>query len=75
MTTPIQINQAEVFRARNKYFNDLLEFNEPAHVSLANAKQLAYLDRLVNRTEIATRISHMTPSYVSSVASKWFWDK
>lgn len=69
------INQAEVFRARNKYFNDLLEFNEPAHVSLANAKQVAYLDRLINRTEIATRISHMNPAYVSKVASKWFWDK
>jgi processing peptidase subunit beta len=52
-----------------------LEFNEPAHVSLANAKQVAYLDRLLGRTEIATRISHMTPAYLTGVASKWFWDK
>lgn len=42
---------------------------------MRNAKQLAYLDRLINRTEIATRISHMTPEYISGVATKWFWDK
>jgi hypothetical protein len=58
------INQAEVFRARNKYFNDLLEFNDPSIVSFANSKQLAYLDRLIPRSEIATRISHMTPKYL-----------
>jgi processing peptidase subunit beta len=42
---------------------------------LANGEQIAYLDRLISRTETATRISHMTPQYVSKVASKWFWDK
>lgn len=69
------IHQSQVFRARNKYFNDLLEFNDPNKVSLANAKQVAYLDRLINRTEIATRISNMTADYIKKVATKWFWDK
>jgi hypothetical protein len=53
----------------------LLEFNDPNKVSLANAKQVAYLDRLINRTEIATRISNMTADYIKKVATKWFWDK
>ena len=55
------MNQAEVYRARNKYFNDLLQQNDAAEVSSENGRQAAYLDRVVNRAEVATRISHMTP--------------
>ena len=55
-------NQAEVFGARNRFINDL-------------HGQLAYLDRFISRTEKATRFYHMTPDYISKVASKWFWDK
>ena len=69
------MSQSEVFRARNKYFNDLLQQNDSAEVSAANGRQAAYLDRIINRTEIATRISHMTPNYISKMATKWFWDK
>ena len=41
----------------------------------ANATQVAYLDRLISRAEIATRISNMDPAYLSQVATRWFWDK
>lgn len=68
------MNQSEVYRARNKYFNDLLQQNDSAEVAAENARYAAYLDRVVNRTEIATRISHMTPEYIKTVASRWFWD-
>ena len=53
----------------------MLENNNPIGVSAENARQAAYLDRLISRTEIATRISHMSPDYLSKVATKWFWDK
>ena len=46
----MKINQSEVFRARNRYFNDLLESNNPTEVSLVNGEQIAYLDRLISRT-------------------------
>lgn len=69
------IHQSEVYRARNKVFNDLLEHNNPSEISDINARQLAYLDRLVSRTEVASRISHMNQEYVTKVATKWFWDK
>lgn len=69
------INQAEVFRSRNKYWNELLEYNNPEKVSWNNSKQAAYLDRLISRTEAATRISNMTVKYVNDTANKWFWDK
>lgn len=71
----MQINQSEVFRARNRLFNDLLEANDPLEVSARNARKLAYLDRLISRTETATRASHMTADYITKVATKWFWDK
>lgn len=44
-------------------------------MSWANSIQVAYLDRMISRTEIATRISNMDPSTVSKIATKWFWDK
>ncbi len=52
-----------------------MERNDPSEVSHRNARQVAYLDRLIPRSEIATRISHMDPAYISKVATKWFWDK
>lgn len=69
------IPQPEVFRARNKYWNELLERDCPISNSARNATQAAYLDRLIPRTEIATRISNMTTNYLQNVATKWFWDK
>lgn len=69
------ISQAEVFRSRNKYWNDLLSRDDPVDVSIRNSNQAAYLNRLVSRTEIATRVSNMDVPYVQNTASKWFWDK
>ena len=69
------MNPVEVYRARNSYWNDLLERNNPIRESARNARQVAYLDRIIPRTEIATRISHMDDAYLNRVATKWFWDK
>jgi len=52
-----------------------LERNNPIEQSARNAQQVSYLDRIIPRTEIATRISHMDDAYLSRVATKWFWDK
>jgi hypothetical protein len=38
------------------------------------ANQAAYLGRLINRTEVATRISWMGTNFMQNMASKWFWD-
>lgn len=64
-----QINTVEIFRARNTYWNDLLEQNDPQQVSSKNASQVAYLDRIIPRTESATRISNMDSAYMTKVAS------
>jgi len=44
------LNPVEVYRARNTYWNDLLERNNPVDESVRNARQVAYLDRLIPRT-------------------------
>ena len=44
-------------------------------MSTENAFQATYLDRLVSRTEIATKVTHMDPAYVSRLVTKWFWDR
>lgn len=64
-----------MFRARNTYWNELLEREDPVPNSHRIANQAAYLGRVINRTEVATRISHMTPQYLQNTASKWFYDK
>lgn len=69
------IQVAEVFRARNSYWNELLERDCPITTSHRIANQAAYLGRLINRTEVATRISHMDNNFLQSSAAKWFWDK
>ena len=71
----IQIQAAEVFRARNTYWNELLERDCPIESSHRIANQAAYLGRLINRTEVATRISHMDPNFIQNTASRLFWDK
>lgn len=69
------IQTAEVFRARNTYWNELLERNCPIETAHRIANQAGYLGRLINRTEVATRISAMDEAYLRGIASKHFWDK
>lgn len=47
----------------------------PVKTSRRLANQAAYLGRLVNRTEVATRITNMNAAYLKAIASKYFWDK
>ena len=46
----IKIQVAEIFRARNSYWNELLERDCPIGTSRRIANQAAYLGRLVDRT-------------------------
>ncbi len=55
------------------YIVNVVYLNE--HQCIWNARQVAYLDRIIPRTEVATRITHMDSAYLSRVATKWFWDK
>ena len=41
---------------------------------MKNAKQAAFLGRILNRTELATKVSHMNSDYMQKIVTKWFWD-
>mmetsp|Transcript_6035 Transcript_6035/g.6622 ORF Transcript_6035/g.6622 Transcript_6035/m.6622 type:complete len:523 (-) Transcript_6035:167-1735(-) len=68
------MNEVEVFRARNKIYNELLQQETGADVAKAIGNQILYLNRRVPRSEVAKRISHMDSKHLGKVAFKWFWD-
>jgi len=70
----LHMNQVEVFRAKNKLYNDLLQQETGNDVTQALGNQLLYLNRVVPRTEIATRIANIEQSHLSRVARNWLFD-
>ena len=51
------LNQVEVFRARSKIFNELLNQRPSYDLNSEIAKEVFYIGRRVDRTELASRIS------------------
>lgn len=70
----INMNQVEVFRAKNKLYNDLLQQETGADIANALGNQLLYLNRVVPRTEIATRVANLEQTHLSRVARNWLFD-
>ncbi|CAI2365787.1 unnamed protein product [Moneuplotes crassus] len=68
------MNDVEVFRARNKYYNELLS-NEGVISSLHDiAPQIFYLGRRVPRSEIAKRIAYIDAYHMKNLCYDWFYD-
>jgi len=70
----LYLNQVEVFRARNKLYNDLLQQESGNDIAANIGQQLLYLNRVVPRSETATRISNIEGGHLSRVARNWFFD-
>jgi len=70
----LYLNQVEVFRAKNKLYNDLLQQESGNDIAQSIGNQLLYLKRAVPRSEIATRISNIEQQHLSRVARNWFFD-
>jgi processing peptidase subunit beta len=68
------INQVEVYRARAKLYNELLNIQSPADVLQFIGPQIQYLNRRVHRSEIAKRISYLDANSVRKVANHWLFD-
>jgi len=70
------LDQVEVFRARASLFNSLLEQKPSAGLNAQIAKDVQYIGRRVNRTELAYRYSCMADaSFIQTEAKKWFYAK
>jgi processing peptidase subunit beta len=69
------MNEVEVFRARNKIYNTLLNFQSSQEISSKIANQLLYFGRRIPRSEVAQRISHFDSHLLNRVAKEWFYDR
>lgn len=69
------MNIVEVFRAKNKLYNELLQHETGNDITQSIGNQLLYLNRVVPRSEIATRISNIEQPHLSRVARNWFFDR
>ena len=68
------VMESEMYRARNKLYNDLLSNETISGVNKEVANQLVYAQRRVPRSEIAKRISVMDPRFLEKTYAKWLWD-
>ena len=68
------MSQVEVFRAKNRLYNELLQHETGNDITQSIGNQLLYLNRVVPRSEIATRISNIEQQHLSRVARNWFFD-
>jgi len=70
------LDQTEVFRARASLFNSLLEQRPSAGLNSIIAKDIQYIGRRVDRTELAYRYSNMAEhNFMQNAIKKWFYAK
>jgi processing peptidase subunit beta len=70
----LYLNQVELFRSKNKLYNELLQHETGNDITQSLGNQILYLNRKVPRSEIATRISSIEGGHLSRVARKWLFD-
>lgn len=68
------VNEVEVYRARNKIYNELMEIQSVSDVMQTIGPQILYLDRRVPRSEIAQRVAHIDAYHMKNLCYEWFYD-
>lgn len=68
------MNDVEVYRARNKYYNELLSKDGVTDSLHDIATQIMHLGRRVPRSEIAKRIAHFDAYHMKNLCYEWFYD-
>lgn len=68
------VSDAELYRARNKCYNVLLNGESPQDTSAEISMQHLQAGRRIHRSETAKRISVLDSRYLEKVYSKWLWD-
>ena len=66
--------ESEKFRARNRYYNDLLNQNDLMEQGNEIANQLQYANRRIPRSEVAKRVSVADARHLEKVYARWLWD-
>mmetsp|Transcript_5196 Transcript_5196/g.9557 ORF Transcript_5196/g.9557 Transcript_5196/m.9557 type:complete len:442 (+) Transcript_5196:154-1479(+) len=65
------ITDAELMRAKNKIYTELLNTESTEEVSQTLASQLIYMGRVVPRSEIAARVASIDAQTLSSILASW----
>ena len=68
------VTEAEVVRARNVLWTELMSIQSATDVMQQIGPQMLYLNRRVPRSEIARRVSHADADYMRQLCYKWFYD-
>ena len=68
------VNQVEVYRGRNKLYNELLTNTGVEDTLHQVGKDVIYHGRRIPRSEIAKRVSHMDAYHMKHLAYNWFFD-
>lgn len=68
------MNDVEVFRARNKYYNELMATDGVVETLHDIAPQILYWGRRVPRSEIAKRVAYIDSYHMKNLCYEWFYD-
>lgn len=68
------VMEAEKYRARNRYYNDLLNQTDLLAKGQEIADELHYAKRRIPRSEVAKRVSVADARLLEKVYTKWLWD-
>lgn len=68
------MNDVEVYRARNAYYNELLAGNGVLDTINDIGQQVLYFNRRVPRSEVAKRIAHFDAYHMKNLCYEWFYD-
>lgn len=68
------LNTVEFYRAKARLNQELLNIQSPTDVLQMIGPQIQYLGRRVHRSEIAKRVSYLTPKGLKNVYNEWLSD-
>jgi processing peptidase subunit beta len=68
------MNDVEVFRARNKYYNELMSTTGVLDTVHDIGQQVIHFNRRVPRSEIAKRIASFDAYHMKNLCYEWFYD-
>jgi mitochondrial-processing peptidase subunit beta len=68
------VMESEKFRARNRYYNELLNNRDLMGQGKEIGEQLVYAKRRIFRSEVAKRVSVLDARYLEKVYTRWLWD-
>ena len=68
------MNDVEVYRARNKYYNELMASSGVVETVKDIGPQVLYFNRRIPRSEVAKRIAHFDAYHMKNLCYEWFYD-